>query len=178
MVDISVVHSIYEEMISDDIILAYTGEFTQEMLQSFLYLIENKLERKGTDQKAVKKMYNVMVECIQNIVKHSGEEGIGSECILIISEDEDKYHVITGNYMEKGEVISLKDKLDHINSLSRDSLKKLYLKILSDGEISEKGGAGLGFIDMVRKTGNKLSYDFKELPEGKSFFTLKNTIHS
>ena len=118
-----------------------------------------------------------MVECIQNIVKHSGDCTVENGNMLIISQKEAEYHVITGNHMEQGEVCKLKDTLDYINSLSKDRLREHYIQTLKNGQISERGGAGLGFIDMVRKTGNKLSYDFKNISGDKSFFTLKNTIH-
>jgi hypothetical protein len=43
-------------------------------------------------------------------------------------------------------------------------------------KISEKGGAGLGLIDIAKKTGSKLSYQFKELNDEVSFFILTSTI--
>jgi len=42
--------------------------------------------------------------------------------------------------------------------------------------LSEKGGAGLGFIDIARKTGQKLVYSFLKIDEEKSFFVLTTTI--
>jgi hypothetical protein len=43
--------------------------------------------------------------------------------------------------------------------------------------ISEKGGAGLGFIDIARKTGNPLEYHFEPIDEKNSFFLLKTSIN-
>ena len=52
--------------------------------------------------------------------------------------------------------------LDHINSLDLDGIKALYKEKIKASRLSETGGAGLGFIDMVKKTKNKLVYSFKE----------------
>ena len=48
-------------------------------------------------------------------------------------------------------VESLKDKITQVNSLDKDGLKSLYKDVIKGGELSSKGGAGLGFIDMARK---------------------------
>jgi hypothetical protein len=42
--------------------------------------------------------------------------------------------------------------------------------------ISEVGGAGLGFIDMARKSENKLSYSFDKINDRISFFTLMTMV--
>ena len=42
--------------------------------------------------------------------------------------------------------------------------------------ISDKGGAGLGLIDIIRKTGEKYAYQFLRLDENYHFFVLKTTI--
>ena len=38
--------------------------------------------------------------------------------------------------------------------------------------ISDKGGAGLGFLDMAKKTGTKFEYYFEPLDDEKCFFIL------
>ena len=55
-------------------------------------------------------------------------------------------------------------------------LKQLYKEIIKGTEISDKGGAGLGFVDMARKSGNGLEYSFEKLDSEYSFFSLKSTI--
>ena len=63
-------------------------------------------------------------------------------------------------------------KIDYINSLNRDELKAYYKEVLNNGELSEKGGGGLGLIDIAKKSRNKLQYSFREIDEDYSFFTL------
>ena len=47
---------------------------------------------------------------------------------------------------------------------------------MKEGRLSEKGGAGLGFIDIARKTGNQLEFHFLPIDEGSSFFLLTSSI--
>jgi hypothetical protein len=47
-----------------------------------------------------------------------------------------------------------------------------------NSRISEVGGAGLGFIDVARKTENKLEYAFFDIESANyKYFTLKTQIN-
>ena len=43
--------------------------------------------------------------------------------------------------------------------------------------MSEKGGAGLGFITIGMKSGNKLKVDFKKINDQFSLFTLTSAVN-
>ena len=88
----------------------------------------------------------------------------------------DSYKIITGNYMFSNSVDGLKGKLDQINSMSKDELKAHYKEVLNNGEMSPKGGGGLGIIDIARKSGENLIYDFMPIDDKHSFFTLNIRI--
>jgi len=70
----------------------------------------------------------------------------------------------------------LKKNLEHINGLDKDGLKELYKEIIKNTTISEKGGAGLGFVDMARKSGGKLQFEFPEMNADYCFFCLKVNV--
>jgi hypothetical protein len=70
----------------------------------------------------------------------------------------------------------LESKLSEINSLDKEGLKELYKSIIKSSQLSEKGGAGLGFVDMARKSGQKLEYHFNKIDDKYSFFSLKTKI--
>jgi hypothetical protein len=63
--------------------------------------------------------------------------------------------------------------------LDKDDLNALYKKQIREGSLSEKGGAGLGLIDIARKTGRQLDYQFLPLEDSDNyFFLLKVRIDS
>ena len=70
------------------------------------------------------------------------------------------------------DVHGLRNRLDEVNALNKEELKEYYKKVLNNGEMSLKGGGGLGMIDIARKTGEKLDYNFLEIDNKVSFFTL------
>ena len=83
---------------------------------------------------------------------------------------------MSGNPVRKAKVTDLRDTLERINGLDKDGLKDLYKKIIQDTTLSEKGGAGLGFVDMARKSGEDLWFDFPEMSEVHCFFCLKVNV--
>jgi hypothetical protein len=52
------------------------------------------------------------------------------------------------------------------------ALKAYYKKILTNEEFSEKGGAGLGFIDMRKRSGLPLEISFERIDDNISNYTL------
>jgi hypothetical protein len=93
--------------------------------------------------------------------------------LVVYSKKDNGYTVTTGNVLPSANITDLKSKLDEINNLQTDEIRNVYRQMLSNAKFSDKGGAGLGLIEMAKKTGNKLDYDFIPLDEGFSYFNGK-----
>lgn len=159
------------------VVLAYQGVFDQEMVKSFLKMTENKLQEEQVEDTTRRKLFIVLVEALQNICKHQqGADGKETNSIFLLGRDDENYYVFTGNQFPSDKTDIIRSKIDLINSMDKDGLKSLYKNARLQSEISEAGGAGLGFIDMARKSGNKLEYSFETVTDGISFFTLLTTI--
>lgn len=171
----------YDRMERNNIMLSFKGNITSELLTSILQIMESKLENLEEAPATKKKVYNVLVECLQNLYHHMDdmpkeENKPVRQAIFMIGKVNEQYRIITGNYMMKENVAGLKGKMDYINSLDKEQLKAYYKEVLSNGEISAKGGGGLGMIDIAKKSGQKLEYDFMEINDTFSFFTLNINI--
>ena len=72
-----------------------------------------------------------------------------------------------------------------LEGMARASTSKVYAPTMSEtkfavtfavpsnnGMMSEKGGGGLGMIDIARKSGEKLVYNFTPINEITTFFSL------
>jgi hypothetical protein len=168
---------LYKMLVDQQVILAYEGMFDQEVIKSFLGMTEKKLAGDGIDEATRKKLFNVLMEALQNISKHQKTNNTADEnAIFILASTDLKYYVVTGNYMETDKIPIIKNKLDLVNSLDKEGLKEIYKKARLNSVISDVGGAGLGFIDMARKSGNKLQYQFTAKENNSSFFVLMATI--
>ena len=66
--------------------------------------------------------------------------------------------------------------MEIINSMDKDGLKEYYQSSLNNSMVSDKGTAGLGMIDIARKSGNKLDFEFLKINNETSFFCLNVKI--
>lgn len=164
----------------DKIILSFNGVITSEFLSSVLQFFESKLNCMKVENRIKKKVFNIFIECAQNLYHHIEDKSDYpikiNEAYLLILKNNSNFIIKTGNFIdiENSEILSL--KLDKINNLDNVGLKQLYLEALNDGNFSNKGTAGLGFIDMVRKSENKLKYEFIPIDNKYNFFILEIKI--
>jgi uncharacterized protein DUF6272 len=164
-----------------EVILTYKGDITADLITDVLEIFESKIDQ--TKSKTRKKIYNVLVECLQNLYHHSEEienelknNGEGKFAVFVLSKHNDSYRISTGNFVKKNKINVLTNKMDKINALSEDEVRSLYKVILNNQDFTEKGGGGLGMIDIVRKTGSKLDYEFYDFTNEISFFNLNINI--
>ncbi len=183
--DVSFIKSVvtlYDELKSNGISLVFMGEFNHEITKMFTTMSERELGRKNEQPKTTRKVYHVMVETLQNISKHSDditgiENNIGNG-LFMIGNKKNTYYIITSNKVANDKKEDIESALIQVNSLNKEELNELFKKTMKDGKLSDKGGAGLGLIDIARKTGNKLEHNFLPLDEKYSLFILKVEITS
>ena len=174
--------SLHDEMASNGFSLVYEGEFSHEVMKMFTSMAERDMDKSNEDKAVKRKVFHVMVECLQNMTKHSDDvdqnDGIGNG-LFIVGKKDGYWSVITANRILKEKIEGLKKSIDNINSLNKEDLNALYKKQIREGSLSEKGGAGLGLIDIARKTGRQLDYQFLPLEDNENyFFLLKVRIDS
>ncbi len=156
---------------------------TSELLTTILQIMESKMERFEERPKIKKKVFNVLVECLQNLYHHIDEDIDDADSrqnelnsLFMIAKTVTTYTITTGNYMKPKDVESLKNRLDLINGMTKDQLKAYYKEVLNQGTMSDKGTAGLGMIDIARKSGKKLEYNFSQISDNLTFFSLSVKI--
>ncbi len=91
---------------------------------------------------------------------------------MVLSQKENIYFIMTGNYIthEKAEI--LKKRIDEITALNDEELQDYYIKSLDKDELPKQGGAGLGLIDIIRRSKHNVSFEFKEVDENYQRFNL------
>lgn len=160
----------------------YKGEVTFDLVTSIIETLDGRISEMESNRVIRKKFYGAATECIQNLYHHMDEVAEESEQIdaydaksglLLVTVRKKFYNIMTGNFIPNNKISVIQSKLDNINGLDKAGLKKLYKEILYNGEFSDKGTAGLGFVEIARKTGQKLSYEFHEVNNEYSYFTFQ-----
>lgn len=173
----------YKEKQDGEILLSYKGDISSDLITDVLEIIESKLNEKSVNSKIRKRIYNTLVECLQNIYHHLDELPANDDvlfngrfALFLVSKVNEEFRISVGNFIKSEKIQVLTDRLDQINSLSREELKSLYKLILNNHDFSEKGGGGLGMLDIAKKTGSKLEYDFYDYKDDYSFYSLSINI--
>jgi hypothetical protein len=173
------VENYFSDLINGDTLVYYKGNIDQEIIHKVLDTVEEKLIRDNEQSKLRKKVYNVLVESLQNLYHHVdkapedfADQNAEKYGMLAINKVDGGYKIVTGNFIHTENIKTLEEKIKRINKSSHEEITELYKFILNHQRISSKGGGGLGLVDIVRKTGNKLDYTFKEYNDECSVFYL------
>jgi hypothetical protein len=170
----------YTNLQIKDITLLFEGQITHQVMKALTSLVEEQLDE-VEDDRVLRRVYHVMVESLQNINRHAEAyeyrgapyPGMG---LVLVAKNNKRFQVTTGNIIERAHSDEIAMFLGKLNTMDSDALDDLYKKQMREGIVSPKGGAGLGFIDIRRKTGNHLDYSFVNIDDETAFFIFTSTI--
>jgi len=173
------IENYFSDLTNSSVILFYKGNIDSDVINHILDAVEDKLIEVSEQPRLRKKVYNVMVESLQNLYHHVDsvpadfEDQTSEKFGMVVVKKIDRgYKITTGNFVHVDNIEKLEEKIKRINRSSHEEIKELYKFILNHQRISAKGGGGLGLVDISRKTGNKLEYTFRKYNENCSFFYL------
>jgi hypothetical protein len=169
---------IREKMKNERLMFVYRGVVTNENSASLLMLLEKEMENSEFGFVGRKRLFMFVLESLQNVSRHSDRNQYSEMSLVVYSKTDSGYTVTTGNVIETDKISDLRTKLEEINKLDTGEIRNVYRNMLSHAEFSSKGGAGLGLIEMAKKTGNKLDFDFIGLDDKFSYFILSKTVDS
>jgi len=165
----------FADNLNEDTFFYYKGSVDSMRVTDILDKVENIMDEKNFPLKERKKILNILIELVQNLYHHGEkfeiDDAFKSYGCIILDNGNGGVKIISANFIKVERLKVFTDYIDHTNSLGADELKALYRKVLSNNHYSEKGGGGLGIINMVRKSGNKLKY-CSQRTEGENFFLV------
>lgn len=163
-----------------ELMLAYDGVLNTETISKLESEVEAKILDKGLPKSVVKKVFFICVESLQNMLIHGHKDDIGAQHnFFILNTTSKAVNVITANLVSNNAIDKLQADINKINSFSDPAeLKTFYLEHLENNELSDKGGAGLGFITIAMKSGNKLKTTFDPINDKRALFLMEVTINT
>ncbi|MCB9169870.1 MAG: hypothetical protein H6594_05885 [Flavobacteriales bacterium] len=179
------IYDLYDELERQRVMLSFKGLLSEELITALLGLVERKMRSIEEDPRVRKRVFNVVMECLQNLFHHNANLVLSKghpvptkdpHGVVMIVHQDDGYSVLTGNFIAGTDVDAMRARLDHINALDHQQLRDLYKETLADGRYTESGGGGLGIIDIARRSGNKLEYGFVPFDTDSTFFSLNVNV--
>jgi hypothetical protein len=154
------------------VLLAHFGEINQDIVNSFTANVEEMMISAGDKKTVVKRVFSILVEGLQNILLHGGRMHGEQSALVIVACNEQHYRIVLGNYTAAGDREKIVSYLEKLNAMEDAEVKEYYMEILSNGLLSSKGGAGLGFITMRIKSKCRIRYGIDDAEGDQVFFTI------
>lgn len=136
---------------SDEVVFAFRGELHPTDLEQLLGAAEAHSIAAMAGVSARKRLFNVLVEGLENIRTHTEPELAGTSFALLVYNARG-YRVLFGNAAPQVTVALLTSRVDILNEMDEADLREYHLKVLANEGRTERGGAGLGLLTMARKS--------------------------
>ncbi len=164
-------------------VIEHNNEINQEVILKILNSLETQMDSFGESLKITRKAFNIITEGLQNIVRY-GDRMADKEAlpVFIYDRQAEKYSLIFGNLISQAKVPFLKQKIDALNEQDTYGIQELYKQVIKGNknrnpdEEKDRNSAGLGFLEMARKSEQKFIYDFLPFDAHYSYFVFVVTI--
>tara|TARA_B100000927_G_scaffold3039_1_gene2385 strand:+ start:262 stop:822 length:561 start_codon:yes stop_codon:yes gene_type:complete len=164
--------------IGNKIYFTYFGEFDSKKIAEITAQNEEYLKKIGTVKKTIKTSFNILIEGLQNIINHGEISPNGKQLAFYnIGEKDNHITMNFSNLIKTNNIQYVEKKINHLNRNNPSGIKEIYIETLTNGEISKKGGAGLGLITMAMKSKNKIEFHSKLIDSSLSMITIEIKIN-
>lgn len=161
-------------------LLDYTGPVDYEIIDRLLLDLKKSKEFLSLKKPVSGRIYSIIVECLENIAKHSLRDCppcARQDPFITVYEKEKNILIRTGNAVREENRKRLLKIIDHVNLLGREELVELYEEKINRIPSPDNNGAELGYIIMRLKSGNRVDYSFLDHGNGFSDFEIELTIN-
>ncbi len=172
------VYSLFEDLKDHEILMCYFGNISFKISNHLINTLKENLDSDKMERIIFKKVYSSFVECIENITRHTTEDVESGDRfgIVNVSRVGDSIIIHSGNMVRTEAIEELESRIKPLKNKTQEQLKEAYQKQLVEGELSDKGGAGLGMLQIALNSEGNMGYTFQDVDATKKFFLLEVTI--
>ncbi len=162
-------------MEQEGIIFSFTGLISQKMLVGIVETVKKELLELGAKNSVVNAIFSIAIEQMQNIMSYSSDKKIIDSsiyasqgiCAIGLDKHNNKYFVASSNKINKNDKTKIKEKIDKVNSLNYNELRKYLRDLLKSGRDSHSRGAGVGFVEMAKRSSENIEYNFTHFEDNE-----------
>lgn len=172
---------LYTMMANSKTSFCYRGPFMDRFTNTILEISEGAMMSQQQAPTMTRKVSFLLVECFQNILRHGetvaeSEQNLTDDGLFAFQDLGKQFIINSINFIQSEDSAHLRELVDAVNALDTKELKALYLQQLNQTEMSSKGGAGLGLIELARKSGQNLLYEINPVNDAISIFEQQVTF--
>jgi len=166
---------------TERILICFNGPTSRTLISEIGVALKEHIESSSESVSAAMDVFSVYIEMSQNIRHYAGAMAYSdadATATVVIAETSDGHYVVSaGNVVQASDGASLVERVTSLSTLDKSGLKALYKEQLRQPRREgARTGAGLGLIDVARKSSAPLQCSLDELGGGKAFFTIRATI--
>jgi hypothetical protein len=173
--------SLREFFNKERILICFNGPISRTLIGEIGIALKDHIESTQSRESAAMDVFSVYIEMSQNIRHYANAMAYGdkeaSATVVIAEVDQGHYAVSAGNMVELDDGEALLNRIRHLALLDKVELKQLYKQQLRQPRQDDQPtGAGLGLIEIARKSSQPLEASLGETLQGKAFFSLRVII--
>jgi hypothetical protein len=159
-------------------LIGYQGEINYSIISKILTDLKRWMDENNEPVNTYKRLLTITDESLENISMYFDKNIQDIETFrkfppeYMLSVDSDSYWITTRNLLKTIDIPDLCKRIERINIYSENELKNLYKETISNGKLSDQGGAGLGLLIIAKSSCKKINYTFEQINQEFSFFTL------
>ncbi len=164
----------HEKKEGSEVVCNFYGDINEDSISTIANEVELQLQLRLEQRTISKRIFTIYIEGLQNIYKHGCENKEGKHMgATMLIKTEKAYRIHFLNISPSKEIAPMSEYLDYLNGLTLDDTKKFYMDRLVNGQISDRGGASLGYIIMKLKSSNNIIYNFKSVNDFCSCYQVE-----
>jgi len=158
-----------------EILICLNGPNSQSLIEEIGKALRQHIASQTETSKAMD-VFSTYIEMSQNIrnygLSRNYDAVTASATVIIASHPQGRYSISAANLVEKEDGERLLERIQTLAKLDKQELKQLYKLQLREAPL-KAGGAGLGLIEMARRSSEPMESSLEDRPEGRSFFALR-----
>ncbi|WP_107851460.1 biofilm regulation protein kinase SiaB [Oceanimonas marisflavi] len=169
--------SIREQFNQNRILLCFNGPISRSLIEEIGKALRNYLQADNAQPGAAMDVFGVYIELTQNIRHYASRmnysEYEGSATVVVARNEAGRYNVMAGNLVELADGEAICKRLEELAVMDRSELKAAYkTQLRKPRDEGSTNGAGLGLLDVARKSASPMTARLVEIGEGRGFLSI------
>lgn len=165
---------------NNGMLINFSGRLSQGIIEELGEAVKKYMEAEDRPKNDIYSVFAIFIEQTQNIKNYTAcKEGkstydmIANSGIVSIGKIDSSYFIWSGNIIESCDGQALSERLDMLAKLDKEKLKILYKEQIRKAIEPECSGAGIGLIDIARKSSLPIEYSIDRINNEFSFYQIR-----
>ncbi|GAA0827438.1 MULTISPECIES: biofilm regulation protein kinase SiaB [Marinomonas] len=172
-------YGLRERFEKDKILLCFNGPISRSLIEEIGNALKNYLQSEQLPPASAMDVFAAYIELTQNIRHYAIESQLAGAdtATVIVSHSEGCYSVAAGNIVRINDGAALLKRIELFATMDKVELKAAYkTQLRQPRDPQATTGAGLGLIDMARKSTKPMEATLKPIDDETAYFSLSIQI--